>query len=147
MSLTSPAPPPVPPLAAAPEATSPAAPSPEAPTPEAPSVSLRIDLAPGARIGPGKVELLERIAADGSISAAARGMSMSYKRAWTLIEEMNGIFASPVVAARKGGAQGGGAGLTPLGAAIVAHYRAIERAAKILARPHLEALRAEIREG
>ena len=44
-----------------------------------PSLSLRINLDPDGRIGPGKIELLEQIAAFGSISAAARGMEMSYK--------------------------------------------------------------------
>jgi len=36
----------------------------------------------GARIGPGKAKLLESIRDTGSISAAAREMGMSYKRAW-----------------------------------------------------------------
>ncbi|RUZ80159.1 LysR family transcriptional regulator, partial [Mesorhizobium sp. M7A.F.Ca.CA.001.14.1.1] len=47
-----------------------------------PSLSLRINLDPDGRVGPGKIELLEQIAAFGSISAAARGMEMSYKHAW-----------------------------------------------------------------
>ena len=60
-----------------------------------PSLSLRINLDPDGRIGPGKIELLEQIAAFGSISAAARGMEMSYKHAWDLVEEMNQIFGKP----------------------------------------------------
>ena len=59
-----------------------------------PSLSLRINLDPDGRIGPGKIELLEQIAAFGSISAAARRMEMSYKRAWDLVEEMNRSSAS-----------------------------------------------------
>ena len=39
--------------------------------------------------GPGKVALLERIASEGSISAAGRSMNMSYKRAWELVAEIN----------------------------------------------------------
>ena len=74
-----------------------------------PSLSLRINLDPAGRIGPGKVELLERIATEGSISGGARAMGMSYKHAWDLVEEMNGIFGKPVVAAQKGGPKGGGA--------------------------------------
>jgi len=111
------------------------------------SISLRIDLEAGGRIGPGKVELLEQIAAHGSISAGARRMGMSYKQAWTLVEEMNRLFRKPVVAARKGGQRGGGAELTPLGLAIVARYRAIERAAESAAAPHVAALRQEIESG
>ena len=63
-------------------------------------LSLRVDLEPGGRIGPGKIALLETIAAFGSISAGARAMRMSYKRAWDLVEEMNALFGRPVVAAK-----------------------------------------------
>ena len=73
-----------------------------------PSLSLRVNLDPQGRIGPGKIELLEQIAAFGSISAGARRMEMSYKHAWDLVEEMNRIFGKPVVAAQTGGKRGGG---------------------------------------
>lgn len=112
-----------------------------------PSISLRIDLEADGRIGPGKVELLEQIAAHGSISAGAREMGMSYRHAWVLVEEMNKLFRKPVVAAKKGGARGGGAELTTVGLAIVARYRAIERAAEAAAAPHVAALRDEIDAG
>jgi len=46
----------------------------------------------GARIGPGKAALLESIRDTGSISAAARDMGMSYKRAWLLLDSMNQAF-------------------------------------------------------
>ena len=52
-----------------------------------PSLSIRIDLADDARIGPGKIQLLENIETCGSISAAGRAMDMSYKRAWDLVDE------------------------------------------------------------
>jgi molybdate transport system regulatory protein len=112
-----------------------------------PSLSLRINLDPEGRIGPGKIELLEQIAAFGSISAAARRMDMSYKRAWDLVEEMNRIFGKPVVAAQTGGRQGGGAQLTTIGHAIVSRFRAIERAATSVAEPHINALQSEIEAG
>lgn len=109
-----------------------------------PSLSLRIDLDPEGRIGPGKIELLEHIAAFGSISAGARRMNMSYKHAWGLVEELNRAFGSPVVSAHKGGAHGGGAGLTPVGLALVTRYRAIERAAQAAAADQLAALQREV---
>jgi molybdate transport system regulatory protein len=109
-----------------------------------PSLSLRINLDPEGRIGPGKIELLEQIAAFGSISAGARRMSMSYKRAWELVEEMNRLFGKPVVAAKVGGRKGGGAELTAVGLAVVSRFRAIERAAGSVAEPHMRALQAEI---
>ncbi|UMY18850.1 winged helix-turn-helix domain-containing protein [Methylobacterium organophilum] len=103
-------------------------------------LSIRIDLAPGLRLGPGKVQLLEAVAEHGSISAAGRALGMSYRRAWLLIEEMNKGFAEPVVEAQIGGKAGGGARLSPFGADVVAHYRAIERAAEKAASPFLARL-------
>ena len=94
-----------------------------------PSLSLRIDLDPEGRIGPGKIALLEQIVAHGSISAAGREMGMSYRRAWELVEEVNRIFGKPIVARQAGGKNGGGARLTPLGLALISHFRAIEQAA------------------
>ncbi len=112
-----------------------------------PSLSLRINLDPDGRIGPGKIELLEHIAAAGSISAGARRMDMSYKHAWDLVEEMNRIFGKPVVAAQTGGKRGGGATLTAVGTAVVSRFRAIERAATDAAEAHMDALQAEIEAG
>lgn len=109
-----------------------------------PSLSLRVNLDPAGRIGPGKIELLEQIAAFGSISAAARKMDMSYKRAWDLVEEMNKLFGKPVVAAQTGGRRGGGAQLTQVGLAVVSRFRAIERAAESAAEQHISALQSEI---
>jgi molybdate transport system regulatory protein len=90
---------------------------------------IRLDLGPGAQIGPGKVALLEEIARTGSISAAGRALRMSYRRAWMLVEELNRLFRSPVVVAQPGGAGGGGATLTAFGANLARHYRAIEAGA------------------
>jgi len=100
-----------------------------------PKASLRIEFGPEQRIGPGKVHLLELVAQTGSISAAAREMDMSYRRAWLLIDEMNHMFKEPVIAAMTGGAHGGGAQLTELGETVIATYRAIEAdSAQILAK-------------
>jgi molybdate transport system regulatory protein len=60
-------------------------------------LSIRIDLASGGRIGPGKVALLEEISRSGSISAAGRAMKMSYRRAWQLVEDLNRNFCNPLV--------------------------------------------------
>lgn len=109
-----------------------------------PSLSLRINLDPEGRIGPGKIDLLEQIATFGSISAAARAMEMSYKRAWDLVEEMNRLFGKPLVAAQTGGKHGGGAQLTSLGLSVVSRFRAIERAAAAAAQQQLAALQSEI---
>ena len=92
-----------------------------------PSASFRLELGPGLRLGPGKVKLLELIEARGSISAAARDMGMSYRRAWLLVEESNRLFATPLVESAAGGPGGGGARLTELGRKAIAVYRDVEK--------------------
>jgi molybdate transport system regulatory protein len=97
--------------------------------PERPGLHLRVVVGGGIAMGPGRAELLEGIRETGSIAAAGRRMGMSYKRAWGLVEAMNGDFAAPLVDAAKGGAGGGGAALTSLGTDILAAYRRLEEAA------------------
>ena len=112
-----------------------------------PSLSLRVNLDPDGRIGPGKIELLEQIAAFGSISAAARKMEMSYKRAWDLVDDINRMCGQAAVARQTGGKHGGGATLTAFGASLVERYRRIERAAATAARKDLVSLRSDIGRG
>ena len=109
-----------------------------------PSLSVRIDLEPEGRIGPGKIQLLENIDRCGSISAAGRAMDMSYKRAWDLVDEINRICRQTAVEPQTGGRNGGGAVLTPFGRSLVARYRKIERSATSAARKELQALRSDI---
>jgi len=96
-------------------------------------ISVRIDLASGKRIGPGKIALLEAIRSTGSISAAARSLGMSYRRAWLLVEEINRALRRPAVTAETGGRRGGGAIITPAGERVVGFYRAIEAHARAVA--------------
>ena len=103
-------------------------------------LSLRVDLANGAAVGPGKVRLLELVRDTGSIAEAARAMGMSYRRAWLLVDEVNRSLESPAVAGSAGGRRGGGARLTPAGERLVALYRAVEAAAAAAAVPELDAL-------
>ena len=74
------------------------------------------------RFGPGKADLLAHIRDTGSISAAARRMDMSYRRAWTLLEAINALTDAPAVETERGGARGGGARLTARGEALLAAY-------------------------
>jgi molybdate transport system regulatory protein len=109
-----------------------------------PSLIVRIDLDKEARIGPGKIQLLENIRACGSISAAGRAMGMSYKRAWELVDEINRICRRVAVERQIGGKNGGGAILTPFGLSLVVRYRKIERSAESAAHKELLELRVEI---
>ncbi len=103
-------------------------------------LSIRIDLASGARIGPGKIALLEEIGRTGSISAAGRSLRMSYRRAWELVEDLNQTLGRPVVSTSAGGSGGGGARLTRLGEALIGRYRAIEATTEEAAKKHLAAI-------
>jgi molybdate transport system regulatory protein len=103
-------------------------------------LSIRVDLATGARIGPGKIAVLEELARSGSISAAGRALHISYRRTWELVEDLNASLGAPVVQTAAGGSGGGGASLTELGQAVVTRYRAIEEDCSAAARKHLVAL-------
>ena len=103
-------------------------------------LSIRIDLETGGRIGcPGKVALLEAISKTGSISAAARSMNMSYRRAWLLVDEINKLLNEPAVATAQGGANGGGTILTPAGLKTIQLYHSIEMHIRAAARREFQA--------
>jgi len=91
--------------------------------------SIRILFGASTSLGPGKIALLEAIGRCGSISAAAREMEMSYRRAWLLVEAMNKAFQLPLVVAAVGGKRGGGAEVTPFAHDLLTRYRNIERKA------------------
>jgi len=105
-------------------------------------LTIRFDFAPEKRLGPGKIALLEAIAATGSISAAGRQHKMSYRRAWLLIDELNRLFGEPVVRAQPGGLKGGGAALTAAGERILNAYREAERKMRDAATAEIAALEA-----
>lgn len=79
-----------------------------------------------SRVGPDRIQLLELIAAEGSISGAAKAAGLSYKGAWDAVRAMNNLFEQPLVAAYPGGRAGGAAKLTPTGEAVVLAYRKVE---------------------
>jgi molybdate transport system regulatory protein len=103
-------------------------------------LTVRLDFDAGRRLGAGKIALLEAIDQTGSISAAGRVHGMSYRRAWLLVDELNQLFAAPLVAAHHGGAKGGGAGLTEEGRRIVALYRGAEAKMRAAAEAEIDAI-------
>lgn len=88
-------------------------------------------------LGPGKIDLVEAIEQEGSISAAARAMGMSYRRAWLLVDALNRMFDQPLVVTSPGGAHGGGAMITDFGKDVAAAYRRVEERASIAIREEL----------
>lgn len=89
-------------------------------------IRIRVLFGAAFAIGPGKADLLRAIDKTGSISAAARSMGMSYRRAWLLLDTMNQCFRKPVVDTATGGKGGGGAQITPFGKTVLHRYRLIE---------------------
>jgi len=87
---------------------------------------MRIRNGDAVALGPGKVELLEAVREYGSISAAARSLGMSYRRAWLLIDELNRSLKAPATHSEQGGQSGGGCTLTPVGENIIRLYRDVE---------------------
>lgn len=108
-------------------------------------LTVRIDFGSDRALGPGKIRLLEAIGETGSISQGGRALDMSYRRAWLLVDDLNHCFRESVVTAQPGGAQGGGAALTPFGKALIAKYRAIESQASAAARSQLLELETSLR--
>src|SRR6218665_1068346 len=95
---------------------------------DVPQLKLRMRVNAGDRIaiGPGKIDLLEALDETRSITAAAKALGMSYRRAWMLIDELNRALRSPAVATAVGGQHGGGSELTETGRQLIALYRGIE---------------------
>jgi molybdate transport system regulatory protein len=88
-----------------------------------PAVRFRVEFGRDEAIGPGKIALLEQIGRGGSLSQAARDLNMSYRRAWQLLDSLNGCFIERVALTAKGGRGGGGATLTPFGRQLIRVYR------------------------
>lgn len=90
---------------------------------------LRVTAGEAIFVGPGKVALLEAIRDTRSITAAAKSLGMSYRRAWLLVDELNRSLASVAVESAIGGERGGGSELTALGCELIDLYRRIEATA------------------
>jgi molybdate transport system regulatory protein len=106
-----------------------------------PHAHIRLDFSGTCSIGPGKIGLLEGIERTGSLSAAARALGMSYRRAWLLLHATNKGFHDPVVELSVGGKDGGGTRLTDFGRQLIADYRGFEAAVDALAVKSFTAVR------
>ncbi len=95
-------------------------------------------------MGPGKADLLDAIAREGSISAAGRALGMSYRRSWLLVDTMNRCWATPLVDTTAGGGKGKGARLTALGVDVLKAYRALEVSLMLASEAPLKALTGKL---
>lgn len=114
-------------------------------SPLAAKTRFRVQVKHAVAIGPGKADVLQAIAETGSIAEAGRRLGMSYQRVWSMVRAMNGDFVEPLVLTQRGGAAGGGAGLTDSGTQVLSVYRAIERDAERAVAKRLPQLLALIR--
>ncbi len=109
-------------------------------------LTIRIDFDEARSLGHGKVKLIELIDRHGSISAAARAMGMSYRRAWLLVDALNHMFPTLLVAASPGGSRGGCAKLTDYGRGVAAAYRRVETRARTAMREEMAAFNVRMDE-
>jgi len=103
-------------------------------------LKIRISLGMQTAMGPGKADLLETIQRCGSISAAAKEMKMSYRRAWELVDAMNHCFAQPLVHSVPGGGHGSGAHVTATGLKVLKSYRDLESRVQLACEKELQGI-------
>jgi molybdate transport system regulatory protein len=107
-----------------------------------PQMRFRMRITDGGEVavGPGKIALLEAVERTGSITAAAKTLDMSYRRAWLLLDALNRSLRRPAVESVKGGQHGGGCELTAVGRELIALYRRIEQEATVACRSDIRRL-------
>ena len=90
-------------------------------------LKIKIEVNDNLNIGPGKIALLESIIACGSISAAAKKMGMSYRKAWKLIKEINNASKTKIILTNTGGKGVGGTKISAEGISFIKAFRNIEK--------------------
>ena len=100
-------------------------------------VRFRVDFSSNCSIGPGKIELLESIGRNGSLTQAARALGLSYRRARLLLNDLTRSFSEPVATARVGGNRRGSMTLTDVGQQVIRSYRSVARAIESIVRSQL----------
>jgi molybdate transport system regulatory protein len=88
---------------------------------------LWVDINGHNALGPGKVRLLDAIARNRSLAAAAKELRMSYRLAWQHLRLIEKQIGRSVVERRRGGRSGGGTGLTAEGLALLKAYHGFHR--------------------
>lgn len=105
------------------------------PTPNSPSLVLPVELSGSISFRSGqqnwgsqkRMALLYAIGEEGSISAAAKKIGLSYKAAWDAVDTMNNLAGEPLVLRSTGGHRGGGATLTERARELIQLYQALNQ--------------------
>jgi molybdate transport system regulatory protein len=87
-------------------------------------VTLRSEDVPA--VGRDRIRLLEAVAREGSITAGAKAVGLTYKAAWDALDAMANLFGQPLLVTRSGGRAGGGASLTPTGVRVIEAFGRLE---------------------
>lgn len=92
------------------------------------ALAAKISLASegSATVGRERIRLLQAVAREGSISAGARAVGLSYKAAWDGLEAMANLFGTPLLRTQAGGRAGGGAVLTAAGMQVIRAFDRLE---------------------
>jgi molybdate transport system regulatory protein len=77
-------------------------------------------------VGRDRIRLLEAVAREGSITAGAKAVGLTYKAAWDALDGMANLFDQPLLSKRAGGRSGGGASLTPTGLRVIEAFGRLE---------------------
>jgi molybdate transport system regulatory protein len=84
----------------------------------------------GKAFGEGPYELLKRVEKTDSLHEAAHQMSMSYSKAWKLIQTMEKRLGFSLLDKKIGGLSGGGSRVTPKGKELMKRYEQFEKEVK-----------------
>jgi len=76
----------------------------------------------GKAFGDGPYELLNRVRETKSLHQAASQMSMSYNKAWRLIQSLEKRLGYPLLERKVGGQSGGGSQITPEAKRLMQRY-------------------------
>src|ERR1700680_2151356 len=87
-------------------------------------VTLRSEDVPA--MGRDRIRLLEAVAREGSITAGAKAIGLTYKAAWDALDAMTNLFGRPLRVTRAGGRAAGGASLTPTGIRVIEAFGRLE---------------------
>ena len=88
------------------------------------TVSLKDETSPS--VGRERIRLLQAVAREGSITAGAKAVGLSYKAAWDALDAMANLFGKPLLTTKTGGTTGGGSALTPAAIKVIEAYARME---------------------